>query len=62
MIRAKREGGNRVEPFRPAFRTAGSDIQEMEADLRRALERKELTMVYQPIVDLASRRIAASRP
>lgn len=58
MIRAKREGGSRVEPFRPAFRTSGSDAQEIETDLRRALERKELTMVYQPIVDLANRRIA----
>ncbi len=58
MLRAKREGGNRVEPFRPAFRTAGSDALELENDLRRALERKELTMVYQPIVELATRRIA----
>ena len=58
MLRAKREGGSRVEPFRPAFRTESGDNLQIETELRRALERKELTMVYQPIVDLSTRRIA----
>jgi predicted signal transduction protein with EAL and GGDEF domain len=58
MYQAKRFGGNRIEPFRPAFRTVGSDRQRLESDLRRALERKELTLVYQPIVELKDAEIA----
>lgn len=58
MYQAKRFGGNRIEPFRPAFRTVGSDRQRLESDLRRALERNELTLVYQPIVELKDAEIA----
>ena len=58
MYRAKRAGGNRVEPFRPAFRGAGTDRLQLETDLRRAIERKELSMVYQPIVRLADGEVA----
>lgn len=57
MYQAKRVGGNRIEPYRPAFRAAGTDRLQIESDLRRALERKELTMVYQPIVDIESAEI-----
>ncbi|NBB49029.1 EAL domain-containing protein [Rhizobium sp. CRIBSB] len=58
MFRAKRSGGNRVEPFRPAFRTVSTDRLQLETDLRRAIERKELSMAYQPIVKLANGEIA----
>lgn len=58
MYRAKRSGGNRVEPFRPAFRTnAAPDRLQIEADLRRALERRELSLAYQPIINLANGEI-----
>ncbi len=50
-------GGNRIEPFRPAFRNAGTDKLQIESDLRRALERKEISMVYQPIVRAADSSI-----
>src|SRR5690606_2852395 len=58
MYRAKKSGGNRVEPFRPAFRTFGADRLQIETDLRRAIERKELSLVYQPIVRLKDAEIA----
>ncbi|MGG2474351.1 EAL domain-containing protein, partial [Rhizobium sp. BR5] len=58
MYRAKRAGGNRVEPFRPAFRTSGTDRLQMESDLRRAIERKELSLAYQPIVKLDDGELA----
>jgi diguanylate cyclase (GGDEF)-like protein/PAS domain S-box-containing protein len=58
MYRAKRAGGNRVEPFRPAFRTVSTDRLQLETDLRRAIERKELSMAYQPIVRLSNGEIA----
>ncbi|HUH49270.1 MAG TPA: bifunctional diguanylate cyclase/phosphodiesterase, partial [Mycoplana sp.] len=58
MYRAKKAGGNRVEPFRPAFRSMGTDRLQMETDLRRAIDRKELSLVYQPIVRLSDAEIA----
>ncbi len=58
MYRAKKAGGNRVEPFQPAFRSMGSDRMQMEADLRRALERRELTLTYQPVIRLTDAEIA----
>ena len=58
MYRAKKSGGDKVEPFQPAFRMAVSDRLQLESDLRRAIERKEISMVYQPIVRLDDAEIA----
>ena len=58
MHQAKRFGGDRIEPFRPAFRSVGTDRLQLESDLRRAIERKELSLAYQPIVRLEDRTIA----
>ena len=58
MHQAKRFGGDRIEPFRPAFRSVGTDRLQLESDLRRAVERKEFTLAYQPIVRLEDRSIA----
>jgi diguanylate cyclase (GGDEF)-like protein/PAS domain S-box-containing protein len=58
MHQAKRFGGDRIEPFRPAFRSVGTDRLQLESDLRRALERNELTLAYQPIVRLEDQTIA----
>jgi len=58
MYQAKRFGGDRIEPFRPAFRSIGTDRLQMESDLRRAVERKDLRIAYQPIVRLDDGTIA----
>ncbi|QKV20625.1 putative bifunctional diguanylate cyclase/phosphodiesterase [Oricola thermophila] len=58
LFQAKRYGGDRVEPFRPAFRTSGSDKLQLESDLRRAIERGEITLLYQPIVDARTMNVA----
>jgi diguanylate cyclase (GGDEF)-like protein len=58
MQQAKRFGGDRIEPFRPAFRSVGSDRLQLESDLRRALERHEIKLAYQPIVRLEDRSVA----
>ena len=58
MHQAKRFGGDRIEPFRPAFRAIGSDKLQLESDLRRALERDEISLVYQPVVRLDEGTIA----
>lgn len=58
MHQAKRFGGDRIEPFRPAFRSVGTDRATLESDLRRAIERQELSLAYQPIVRLEDRTLA----
>jgi diguanylate cyclase (GGDEF)-like protein/PAS domain S-box-containing protein len=58
MQQAKRFGGDRIEPFRPAFRSIGTDRLQLESDLHRAIERNELALVYQPIVRLEDRSLA----
>jgi diguanylate cyclase (GGDEF)-like protein/PAS domain S-box-containing protein len=58
MQQAKRFGGDRIEPFRPAFRSIGTDRLQVESDLHRAIERGELALVYQPIVRLEDRSLA----
>jgi len=55
---AKRLGGNRIEFFRPGMRAQRSDRLSLETDLRRAIERNEISIVYQPIVRLEDRTIA----
>ena len=57
VFHAKRSGGDRVEPYSPAHRGEGSDRLQLEADLRRALLRREITMRYQPIVRLSDRSL-----
>lgn len=58
MYHAKRLGGDRIEAFRPALRQHGSDLASLEADLRRALGREEIKVLYQPIVRLEDKTIA----
>src|SRR5205823_1991356 len=58
MYHGKRIGGDRIEVFKPAMRTRKSDRLTMETDLRRALERDEITVLYQPIVWLEDRSVA----
>ncbi|MCX5519992.1 EAL domain-containing protein [Kaistia defluvii] len=58
MYYAKRLGGDRIEAFRPALRQHGADTLTLEADLRRAIGREEIKVLYQPIVRLEDRTIA----
>jgi diguanylate cyclase (GGDEF)-like protein/PAS domain S-box-containing protein len=58
MYHAKRIGGDRIEVFKPAMRARKSDRLSIETDLRRALERREISLVYQPIVWLEDRTVA----
>ncbi len=58
MYQAKRFGPDRVEAFKPVMRTMGGDRLALESDLRRALEREEIKLVYQPIMRLEDKRIA----
>ncbi len=58
LMEAKRNGGGRIEPFRPAFRTQHGAAGQLEKDLETALETAEIDVYYQPIVQLETRRIA----
>ena len=58
MRYAKKAGGNRLEMFRPAMRTLRSDRVALETDLRRALDRGEIKVFFQPVVRLEDRTVA----
>ena len=58
MYHAKRIGGDRIEVFKPSMRARQSDRVTLESELRRALEREEITILYQPIVRLEDRSVA----
>jgi diguanylate cyclase (GGDEF)-like protein/PAS domain S-box-containing protein len=58
MYHAKRGGGDRIEVFKPAMRARKTDRLTLESDLRRAIEREEIAILYQPIVRLEDRSIA----
>ena len=58
MYYAKRIGGDRIEIFKPAMRSRKTDRLALESELRRAIERQEIKVLYQPIVRLEDRMIA----
>ncbi|HEX6734598.1 MAG TPA: EAL domain-containing protein, partial [Azonexus sp.] len=57
MYRAKQDGGDFCF-YEAAMESALSDRLKLENDLRRALERDEITVFYQPVVDTLSGRMA----
>jgi predicted signal transduction protein with EAL and GGDEF domain len=57
MHRAKVLGKDRYEVFVPELRDHASRLLQLETGLRRALERSELSLAYQPIVSLADGRL-----
>src|SRR5688500_8110019 len=59
MYRAKASGKARFEVFDTGSRATERARMELENDLRRALERGELRVHYQPIVDARNGRIVA---
>lgn len=58
LYQAKRLGGNRIEPFRPAFRVVGTNSNQMELELHKALEKQQIEIHFQPIISLENHAIA----
>ncbi|MGH6771687.1 MAG: putative bifunctional diguanylate cyclase/phosphodiesterase, partial [Xanthobacteraceae bacterium] len=58
MYHCKRIGGDRIEVFKPSMRARKTDRLTLESELRRALEREEITILYQPIIRLEDRSVA----
>lgn len=52
MFRAKRSGTDRIEIFKPSMRGDDKGRLPLESDLRRALDRKQIKVRYQPITRL----------
>ncbi len=59
MYRAKAEERGSCVMFDPSMHQSTIELLELENDLRRALERREFRMFYQPIVDLESGSLAS---
>jgi diguanylate cyclase (GGDEF)-like protein/PAS domain S-box-containing protein len=57
MYHAKESGKARHATFEPQMRLLAWSRLELEAELRRALDRGELTVHYQPVLDLATRQL-----
>jgi EAL domain-containing protein (putative c-di-GMP-specific phosphodiesterase class I) len=58
MLRAKRGGADRIEIFNPAMRGEDESKLPLESELRKALERQQILVLYQPITRLASNQLA----
>lgn len=59
MYSAKYHGSNRVECYAAEVTTSAVERLSIETHLRRALERAELELLFQPQVDLESRLVGA---
>lgn len=60
MYVAKKRGGRRWEPADESLHAAAARVLTVEAGLRRALERQELSVYYQPIIDLQTGAIVVA--
>jgi diguanylate cyclase (GGDEF)-like protein len=60
MAKAKDSGGARVEVYAPQMHADVVRRLDMASDLQRAITREELTLQYQPIVELATSRVIAA--
>ncbi|MCC7051644.1 MAG: EAL domain-containing protein [Gemmatimonadaceae bacterium] len=60
MYGAKNSGRGRVERYSSEMRARVAERLDLEADLRWALERDELDLVYQPVVDLETGTISGA--
>src|SRR3989454_246085 len=60
MYRAKERGRDNYQLFTPAMKASLMETLAMENDLAHALEREELILLYQPVVDLSSCRIVGA--
>ncbi|MBY0488643.1 MAG: EAL domain-containing protein [Gemmatimonadaceae bacterium] len=57
MYGAKQAGRGRIQGFSSAMRATARERMEIESELRHAIAREELYLVYQPVLDLHSGKI-----
>ena len=58
MLRAKRAGADRIEIFNPSMRGEDESKLPLESEMRKAIERQQIAVLYQPITRLASNQLA----
>ena len=58
MLQAKRAGADRIEIFSASMRSEDESRLPLESDLRKALEKRQIAVLYQPITRLASNQLA----
>jgi len=60
MYQAKENGRQSYQFFKPAMNVRAVERQSIEANLRRAMQRQELTLHYQPTVNLRTGKITGA--
>ncbi|HZZ62624.1 MAG TPA: EAL domain-containing protein [Roseiarcus sp.] len=58
LANAKKAGGDRAVLFAPSMRSYASDRRMLENDMRHAIERREIMVLFRPIVRLEDRTVA----
>ncbi len=58
MYRAKRGGTDRIEIFRPEMRSQTDDRSLIEVELRKAVEKNQIKVLYQPVVYMPMEELA----
>ncbi|UXM94092.1 sensor domain-containing phosphodiesterase [Bartonella sp. HY329] len=53
MFAAKYNGGNKIEPFRPVFRSQNIEKRSIDDELREALSHDQINVVYHPVLKIA---------
>jgi predicted signal transduction protein with EAL and GGDEF domain len=59
LYRAKDEGGGEHFAYEPSFHAHAEERRKLEFSLRRAIERKELMLNFQPVVDANSEELVS---
>jgi diguanylate cyclase (GGDEF)-like protein len=57
-VHGKRAGGDRIEVFKPTMRVRRMDKLALETELKRAIEREQINLHYQPVMRLKDRAVA----
>ncbi len=58
MYRAKRAGADRIELFKPEMRGAADERSIVQSDLKHAIERRQIRILYQPVMRIGDERLA----
>ncbi|HXW21466.1 MAG TPA: sensor domain-containing phosphodiesterase, partial [Rhodomicrobium sp.] len=58
MYRAKRAGSDRIELFKPEMRGVADERSIVQSDLKHAIERRQIRVLYQPVMRIADERLA----
>ncbi len=58
MYRAKRSGADRIELYKPEMRRENDDREALENDLKHAVEKRQIRVLYQPVMRLGDDELA----